>query len=83
MNTPLLFSSQGFTSTTPVLSLAPDLVNVARHPQSHLVQLGAVHLPRAVQVALRRVLELLHGQRDKTQKNISRPNQVLGNGDFL
>jgi hypothetical protein len=47
------------------------------------VQLGAVHLPRAVQVALRRVLELLHGQRDKTQKNISRPNQVLGNGDFL
>ena len=29
------------------------------------MQLNAVHLPRVVQVALRRVLELLHGQRDK------------------
>ena len=33
-----------------------------------MVQLGAVHLPRAVQVALLRVLELLHGQRDKRLK---------------
>jgi hypothetical protein len=28
------------------------------------VQLGAVHLLRAARVALRRALELLHGQRD-------------------
>jgi hypothetical protein len=40
-----------------------DVELVAYDP--HLVQLVAVHLPRVVRVVLRRVVEFLHGQRDK------------------
>jgi hypothetical protein len=47
-------------------ALLLDLQHVAH--DLHLVQLGAVHFSRVVQVALCRVLELLHGQRDKHLK---------------
>jgi hypothetical protein len=46
-----------------------DLANAAH--DHHLVKLGAVYLPRAVQVVLGRVLELLHGQRDKRLKALA------------
>ena len=72
MNTSLSLSSQSFTSTTPRAVLDVELgdraffLDLERVPHDHyLMQLGAVHLPRVVQVALRRVLELLHGQRDR------------------